>query len=325
MSHHLSGQHLHSPADDARLDLTDVFAFAAPAGDRCVLIMNVNPDFGGPAHAFHPDAVYRVNVDTDDDNRADVAFSYAFSQPRDGVQTVSVYRATGKRARPHEAAGDKIIADAPVSFGADAQVVEVGDYKFFAGLRSDPFFADLDGIIHDFQWTGVDAMADKNVFGIVLEMANSDLGDNPTIGVWARVSLDRDGELVSIDRGAHPSLTAYFNAEDAKDEYNTGEPTDDWDKYRKPWSAVLHRTGNYTVDDAERTLRTVLPDILRYDRGKPAAYPNGRTLTDDVTSARLWMLTNGRITSDNIPPHTDLLPEFPYLGDPHPPTKAAGR
>jgi hypothetical protein len=43
MSHHLSGPNLRSPAEDARLDLTDVFAFAAPSGDRCVLIMNANP------------------------------------------------------------------------------------------------------------------------------------------------------------------------------------------------------------------------------------------------------------------------------------------
>jgi hypothetical protein len=54
MSHHLSGPNLRSPADDARLDLTDVYVFPAPAADRTVLVMNVNPDFGGFADAFHP-------------------------------------------------------------------------------------------------------------------------------------------------------------------------------------------------------------------------------------------------------------------------------
>jgi hypothetical protein len=101
------------------------------------------------------------------------------------------------------------------------------------------------------------------------------------------VSLHRDGELVSIDRGAHPSLTAFFNAEEAKDQYNTGEPADDWDTYRSPWTAVLEHAGGYTLQEAEQTLRTVLPDVLRYDRARPAAYPNGRTPTDDVISARL--------------------------------------
>ncbi|WP_199807919.1 DUF4331 family protein [Streptomyces sp. NRRL S-350] len=61
----------------------------------------------------------------------------------------------------------------------------------------------------------------------------------------------------------------------------------------------------------------VLPDILRYDRTRPAGYPNGRTLTDDVTSARLTMLTDGTVSTDRIGPHTDLLPAFPYLGHPH--------
>ncbi|WP_432152992.1 DUF4331 family protein [Streptomyces tricolor] len=316
MSHHLSGPDLRSPMDDARLDLTDLFAFTVP-GERTVLIMNVNPIAPTGAAAFHPDAVYRINVDTDGDHRADVAFSCVFSPPTETEQTVTVYRATGEQARAHEAAGEPILTDVPVSFGTEPAVAESGPYLFFAGFRSDPFFADLDGIVNKFQWTGVDWGADKNVFGIVLEMPHAELGTAPEIGVWARVSLWQDGQLTSVDRGAHPSLTAYFNAEDVKEAYNAGEPADDWDTYREPWTAVLQHFGGYDRQAAEQALRTVLPDILRLDRGKPAAYPNGRTLTDDVTSARLAMLTAGKVPTDHIGPHTDLLPGFPYLGTPH--------
>ncbi|MGC0417135.1 DUF4331 family protein [Embleya sp. AB8] len=315
MSHHLSGPDLRSPMDDARLDLTDLFAFTVP-GERTVLIMNAYPIAKAGA-AFHPDAVYRIDVDTDGDHRADVAFSMVFSAPRDGRQTVTVYRATGAQARAHEAAGEPIVTDAPVGTGAEPIVVEAGPYRFAAGLRSDPFFADLDGIVKDFQWTGVDWGADKNILGMVLEMPNAELSAHPVIGVWARVSLRRDGELRSVDRGAHPSLTAYFNAEDAKEAYNAGEPAQDWDTYREPWTAALEHFGNYDTAAAEGALRTILPDVLRFDRDRPAGYPNGRTLTDDVTSARLTMLSNGRITSDHIGPHTDLLAGFPYLGAPH--------
>lgn len=28
-------------------------------------------------------------------------------------------------------------------------------------------------------------------------------------------------------------------------------------------------------------------------------------------------LTNGKVTEDMVGPHTDLLPEFPYVGQPH--------
>lgn len=302
---------------DARLDMTDLFAFTVP-GDRTVLIMNVHPAVPKEGAALHPDAVYRINVDTDGDHQADLAFSFVFSPPQDGRQTVTVYRATGQQARAHEAGGEMIINDAPVTLGVEPEVVTSGSYLFSAGLRSDPFFADLEGIAQEFRWTGKDWGADKNVFGIALEMPSAELSPDPVIGVWGRVSLHQDGRLKSVDRGAHPSLTAYFNPEnDAKNAYNEGEPAQDWGTYLQPWTAVLQHTGDYDPQAAEEALRTVLPDILRFDRSKPAAYPNGRTPTDDVTSARLAMISGGKITSDNIAPHTDLLPRFPYLGTPH--------
>ncbi|MGW7444667.1 DUF4331 family protein [Kitasatospora sp. NPDC054795] len=317
MSHHLSGPNLRSPEGDARLDLTDLFAFASPEPGRTVLIMNVNPVAPSGGQAFHPEAVYRIDIDTDGDQRADIAYSFTFSEPVGGAQSMTVRRTTGEGARGHEATGEVLVSRAPVSFTGTPAVVEAGSYRVSAGLRSDPFFADLDGIVKDFQWTGVDWGADKNVFGIVLEAPDAAFGEAPEIGVWARVSVRKDGRLVSVDRGAHPSLTAYFNEEDVKDAYNAGEPVDDWVTYRDPWTAKLQHFGGYTTDAAHAQLRIVLPDVLRYDRARPAVYPNGRSLTDDVTSARLTMLTDGKVSGDRIGPHTDLLPAFPYLGHPH--------
>jgi hypothetical protein len=95
-------------------------------------------------------------------------------------------------------------------------------------------------------------------------------------------------------------------------------PDTDWDAYADIWAGVLAHTGAYTPEAAKAALRVVLPDVLRYDRSRPAIYPNGRTLTDDITSARLTTLTNGKVPTDNIPPHQDLLRDFPYLGNPHP-------
>ncbi|QKW07555.1 DUF4331 family protein [Streptomyces sp. NA04227] len=319
MSHHLSGPNLRPPLGDSRLDMTDLFTFTAP-GDRTVLIMNSNPVAPTGGDAFHPDAVYRINVDTDGDHQADLAFSFVFSQPQNGAQTVTVYRSTGAEARSHEPAGEKIFTDEPVALkpGTAPQVHSSGPYRLYVGLRSDPFFADLEGIGNDFTWTGKDWGIDKNIFGIVLDMPHTEIGPEPGFGVWGRVSLRQNGRLTSVDRGAHPSVTAYFNQEDAKEAYNEGEPAQDWDTYLQPWTAVLAHTGGYDAQAAESTLRTILPDVLRFDRSRPAAYPNGRALTDDVTSARLSMVSGGKITSDNIPPHTDLLPDFPYLGHPHP-------
>ena len=317
MSHHLSGPHPRSPSDDARLDLTDLFVFPSSVRGHTVLIMNVNPFAPARGEAFHPDAVYRVDIDTDGDNRADLAYSFVFSEPDSAGQTVTVHRATGEDARRHGAAGEVVVGDAAVAFGPQPNVVEYGPYRLSAGLRSDPFFADLDGILDGLRWTGVDFGAGKNVFGIALEIPDSQLGEGP-VGVWARVSVHRDGELVSVDRGAHPLLTAWFNEEGAKDAYGAGDPADDWETYRNPWCAVLERTGGYSPEEAEEALRAVLPDVLRYDRTRRPGYPNGRTLTDDVTSARLAMVTGGRVTDGRVGPHRDLLPDFPYLGTPHP-------
>ncbi|MFI6910219.1 DUF4331 family protein [Nonomuraea sp. NPDC050394] len=321
MSHHLSGPNLRPPVGDARLDLTDLFAFQSPdRRDHTVLIMNVNSfGFDPPAGPHpYPGAVYRINVDTDGDNRSDVAFSFVFSEPdAEGGQKVTLYHATGEQATEHHASGEVVVRDVDVSFGADPNIVREGWLTLSVGLRSDPFFADLEGIGNDFTWTGNDTMAGNNVISIAMEMPDQVLGDEALIGLWGRVAVARDGRWVSVDRGAHPSLTAYFNAEDAKDAYNAGEPVDDIRKYRDTWVKVLEHTGGYTSEEAAKALEAVLPDVLRFDRSKPARYPNGRRLDDDVTDIRLQLVSNGKIQGDGIGPHTDLLPGFPYTGPPH--------
>jgi hypothetical protein len=76
--------------------------------------------------------------------------------------------------------------------------------------------------------------------------------------------------------------------------------------------------GGYTAEEAAAATRTVLPDILTCNRAQPAAYPNGRALTNDVFSARMAFLTNGKVSSDGLKPHGDLLAEFPFAGLPNP-------
>jgi Domain of unknown function (DUF4331) len=67
-----------------------------------------------------------------------------------------------------------------------------------------------------------------------------------------------------------------------------------------------------------RVAATLLPDALFYDPTRPASFPdNGRTLTDDAFDIFLRILTNGKVTGDKVGPHSDLTPEFPYLGPPH--------
>src|ERR1700682_6144606 len=134
MSNHFTGLNLGPPLGDQRLDLRDLYALQAPADSpRTVLILNANPT----ADALHPDAIYRLNIDNDGDCLTDIAFTYVFSKPQNGKQTVNVFVAKGAESRSVEPVGTKIIADAEVSFGAKPNIVTSGIYTFFAVLRSD--------------------------------------------------------------------------------------------------------------------------------------------------------------------------------------------
>jgi hypothetical protein len=46
------------------------------------------------------------------------------------------------------------------------------------------------------------------------------------IGVWATVSVRRDGTLAQVDRGGHPTINPFINPNHAKDEFNTRQPAD---------------------------------------------------------------------------------------------------
>jgi hypothetical protein len=81
------------------------------------------------------------------------------------------------------------------------------------------------------------------------------------------------------------------------------------------------RSFGYAEADARGLADGLLPDVLLYDSSDSAGYPNGRRLTDDILDLRVAMLTCGRVTTDLVGPHTDLLDEFPYLGAPHPARK----
>jgi len=103
VSNHFSGG-FKFPGDDARLDLTDVFAFVSPEDStKTVLIIDVNPLMTAPA--FHPDAIYRINVDNDGDAHADVAFTVVFSKPDDGMQTGDCLPRIRERSWPTRASG----------------------------------------------------------------------------------------------------------------------------------------------------------------------------------------------------------------------------
>ncbi|WP_458318470.1 DUF4331 family protein [Mycolicibacterium brisbanense] len=333
MSNHFTGLSLGPPLGDQRLDLCDLYAFQSPADpSRTVLILNANPQ----ADFLHPDAIYRLAIDNNGDLRNDIAFSYVFSEPVDGRQTVDVYLATGDDAESPEAVGERIFGGVEVSFGKEPVIARTDDYTFFAGARSDAFFFDFDGIknlfdirggrnftaLHlsgQYPWTGVDSNTEANVCSMVLELPTEQLGAAPDIRIWGRCSVRVDGELQHVDRAGHPSVSSFFNTDDTKLEYNASVPIHDRERWMAQFIHLLGHTGGYSDDEAIAAIDAegILPDMLTFDPSKPAKYPNGRVFTDDVIDYRLASLTKGDCPPSGLSPHTDTLQVFPYLGPPH--------
>jgi hypothetical protein len=314
MSNHFSAAMLKFPGGDPRLDLTDLFVFASPERPgKTVLIFDVNPFMTGAD--FHPDCVYRLNVDINGDVQADMAFSLVFSESNRGTQTGTVYYATGGQARERQAVGEVLAEGVPVGFDATAKPVEAGACRFFIGVRSDPFFADGEGPFHDWHFTGEDTFAGKNILSMALEVPNEMLGSGPEFAVWATTSVRRDGELVQVDRYGNPSFIPFF-IDELKDKFNAGHPAHDVADFLEPWTKLLESRG-YPPGVAEETALTVLPDVMHYNRTRAAHYPNGRVVTDDIYDIRMQFLTYGRVTSDGVEAHQDYLKEFPFLGVPN--------
>jgi hypothetical protein len=94
---------------------------------------------------------------------------------------MTVLRASGKQAKGNGNDGEVIFKDIPVSFGDVVNIADAGEYRLFAGIRSDPFFFDLEGMKNNIQFTGADTFLDKNVFSIVMEIPNRALGSNSGI------------------------------------------------------------------------------------------------------------------------------------------------
>ena len=325
MSHHYSGPNFGFPYGDARLDFTDLYAFLKPGdGAKSILIMNVHPSTSEnppgltTAEPFAPEALYELKIDTDGDAIADIAYRVRFTTGQGGTQNAILRRIDGPQAADTGDGGLVIVERAPVSTGPEARVTEAGDYRFFAGWRSDPFFCDVEGTKNNLQFTGDDFFADKDVCSIALEVPNSALGSKK-IRLWARTLVPEhggQGGWVQVDRGALPAQTNILTGE-KKDAYLAGAPADDA-RFLPMFAHSLEHAGGYSQQEAERMASTLLPDLLSYDTSSKTSYPvNGRTLTEDVFDFFLAILTNGKITEDKVGPHSDLIAEFPYVGPPH--------
>ncbi len=262
---------------DARL--TDLYAFTR--GQNLVLVMGIDPAVppGVMEYTFPTDVAYRFHIDTD----SEVEF--------DDAQALRTYG--GSIEEPDEIEEDLVFEIRFDNANQPQLSVHGPRSKYrraimeqtlvFAGLRDDPFI--------------VKPRTGRNVAAIVLEVPlhlvvrgrhhHRHDDSNGVLLLWATSDIDGiSGKQVELVGRAFRST---FTDTDLM---NTLHPR-------------LHMS---ELD--------LVPDVMIYDTRRPAAYPNGRELTDDVAT----IIADPRIVAIDTPsPDANDVPfmdQFPYLAAP---------
>jgi hypothetical protein len=200
---------------NARMDMTDFYAFPGTTPDRIVLVMNSSAFLtpaATPSAAFDQNLLYQFKVDNTGDAKEDRVIQVTFKGTGPD-QTVEV---RGPAAPAVVGAMNNQVAGVdPVVTGRINQTLgSANGIQVFAGARRESFFIDLEQffrIVPDRKPVGgalsmlpdtpsastfrapgaaVDFPKDFNVLSIVIELPASMLtaGGNSKIGAWATIS-----------------------------------------------------------------------------------------------------------------------------------------
>jgi hypothetical protein len=311
-----AADHLDSPAVSLRgpADITDLYVFSGPLGNRTVFIVGVNPGAGALPNSpttFGPKVDYYIKVDTNGDLRPDVKYRYRFGQPNGlGVQSMMLWR------------NGVLVASG--STGSNSNVA--GGGRTTAGLYDDPFFFDLDAFGGAVLMNGngrsfcdgseYNFFAGLNISAIVLRVPNSQLGgDGKAIGVWATTVGPRGGERVQLDQMGRPAINTVFNNDNAnkfdRELFNRAQPKEQVRLgFRDHAEDVLTALG---AADPAGLASVLIPDVMTYQTGNTSGFLNGRQLEDDVIDAELGLVTDGAIPSDCVANDSSFSSSWPFL------------
>ncbi len=190
----MAADHADAPAVTGNAnDITDVYAFQGQDTNNMVFVINTQGLLTPGASAtamFNENTLIELNIDNNADNVEDLVIQairkgdkmYFFGPVAPGTTGVT------STIKTNAAAGNVEISkygSAPI-FGTSNGMM------FFAGLRDDPFFFDLNqfkkilaGTATGFSSPGTDSFAGTNVLATIIEVPKSLLGSSATINVWA--------------------------------------------------------------------------------------------------------------------------------------------
>ncbi|MEX0683276.1 MAG: DUF4331 family protein [Dehalococcoidia bacterium] len=334
--------HRDGPAAEANapLDITDVYAFRSPAAaDNLVVAFGVNgltAPSGNSAARFNADATYTIHVDTDGDLADNATANFDF----DG-STPQKFTVTGL--------GNPINGEVTPA-GQAAKITEAGGIKAFAGLRDDPFFFDLTafkkfvagpyvpaaGLRAAADGAPADTFAGTNVTYMILELpitAVTGAADSHTGTIKAWANTTNGG--AQLDRMAIPAINTALIPAAMKDDFNKGAPATDATAFRPTAQTTMQSlrdavnavlNGPVGAEDggplgnltSAQVAEALIPDIVTIDFTKDVAFPNGRSLTDDVIDTALQLVLNrtAGVTDAINANDKSFGSAFPYLADP---------
>ncbi|MGH8957736.1 MAG: DUF4331 family protein [Acidimicrobiia bacterium] len=325
MTNLVAADHLDSPVISSRLeiDINDTYAFAGTgsSGPSTVLVTTVSPAAIVSTFGDKDNTRYVMRIDQNGDAVADLAYSFEFTTQGNQKpgQMVQVRMAKGMEAESLTPGG-KLLGIGRTN----EQMSLKGGGRFFAGLRSDPFFFDLDGFrgtvenLPPLRLDGsvlpqdalgndpTDFFADLNTLAIVIEVPDTVLGG--PIAFWATTSaMNPSGNWVQADRFGRPAINTVVNStgpivgapSGQKVVFNAAEPANDGAFTAAVVNALqafssLDSEGPYSDGQANALAGVLLPDVLTFDKGSNLPAPlNGRALADDVIDVELRVVTGG--------------------------------
>jgi hypothetical protein len=214
-----------------------------------------------------------------------------------------------------------------------------GNGLAWAGLAADPFSGDgialgrfLQGLSEGCYTPEVFTTAPSNIFAgrdvtaVALQLPDAAL-DTTRTALWARISLYGHAPQRQVSCIGQAMLRPlFFNPPDADVEtLNAGAPAADrathGERVRRIAGTVARLARLSDPDGhAERVTAALLPDVLTYRPGQPAAFHpgdgNGRPLGDNAFDIAVAVLTGS--TLSDAPAPREAIPAFPYLPAPQP-------
>ena len=258
MSHHASGPNFGFPRGDARLDMTDLYAFTKP-GDPAKSIIDLQC-----APVFQPwTRRSRRRRSPSRQERCTKSRSTPTAMPLPISVTACSSHLPKMESRLRQFAvlrvreppgscddGEVIVEGAPVSVGREALVTKAGDYRFFFGWRSDPFFFDVNGQFQSTCSSQATISSQTKMFAASCLNCPTRLWEPMRWG-FGLAQWTKTGEgWVQADRGGRP-LQAVFLPGEQREAYLSGEPAND-DRFIGVFAHELEHSGGYTPEDAIR-------------------------------------------------------------------------